>query len=95
MTVGCTIPEGTIDWAALAQPVAEAECIARGYSRLRAAITSLAIVDPGPANGSLAQGYGHWEYVGDYVSGNIYQVRARQFRLYNAVCEKKVRVRRR
>ncbi len=86
-----------IDWAALAQPVAAAECRARGYPRLRAAITSADIIVPGPADGSPAQGYGHWEYVGYPITppSSVWQVRARQFRLYNAVCEKKVRVRRR
>ena len=38
--VRCTIPEVTINWAALAQPLAEAECRARGYLCLRAAITT-------------------------------------------------------
>ena len=85
----------SLDWTARAQTAAEAECRDRGYPRLRAALTSTDIVDPGPPNGRLAQGYGHWEYSGDYVSGNIWQVRVTQFRLYNAVCEKKVRVRRR
>ena len=92
----------SLDWAAMAQPLAAAECTARGYPRLRADLVdpgppngNLDIVEPGPPNGRLAQGYGHWEYSGDYVSGNIWQVRVTQFRLYNAVCEKKVRVRRR
>ncbi len=75
ITVRCTVPT-SIDWVALAQPLAAAECRARGYPRLRADITSADIVDPGPPDGSLdivepgpadgspAQGYGHWEYVG-------------------------------
>ena len=85
----------SIDWAAAAQPLAEAECIARGYPRLRAAITSADIVDPGyPDRNIPGRGLGHWEYNILPESGN-YRIHARQFRLYNAVCEKKVRVRRR
>ncbi len=81
------------DWVALAQPLAAAECIARGYPRLRAAITSADIVDPGPPNNTVERGFGHWEYDIRDVGG--WRISARQFRLYNAVCEKKVRVRRR
>ncbi len=82
------------DWVALAQPLAEAECTARGYPRLRADLTSADIVDPGPPNNTLERGYGHWEYDIRPVGAN-YQINTRQFRFYNAVCEKKVRVRRR
>ncbi len=88
----CTI---NLDWAAMAQPLAEAECRDRGYDRLRAAITSADIVDPGyPDRRIPGRGFGNWEY---HIppSGAHYRIHARQFRLYNAVCEKKVRVRRR
>ena len=83
------------DWVSLAQPLAAAECIARGYDRLRAAITSADIVDPGYPDVNIpGRGRGHWEY---HIpqEGQYYRIHARQFRLYNAVCEKKVRVRRR
>ena len=42
----CTITG--IDWAALARPLAEGECRAIGYPRIRGSITSADIVDPGP-----------------------------------------------
>ena len=79
----------SIDWAAAAQPLAAAECSARGYPRLG----DITIVDPGPPNNTLERGYGHWEY--DIRRPSGYEINARQFRFYNAVCEKKVRVRRR
>ncbi len=83
----------SLDWTGRAQTAAEAECIARGYPRLRT-ITSADIVDPGPPDRDVpGRGFGHWEYEIEDVGG--WAIRTRQFRLYNAVCEKKVRVRRR
>ncbi len=85
----CTITG--IDWAAIAQPLAEGECRSRGYRRIR----DLATVDPGPpVQGS--PGLGHWEY--DHIrnqADTAWHLRGRQFRLYSVTCEKKVRVRRR
>ena len=89
----CTITG--IDWAALAQPLAEGECSAIGYPRIRGAITSADIIDPGPPiQGD--PGRGHWEYTHiRNQADTAWLLRGRQFRLYSVTCEKKVRVRRR
>ena len=87
----CTITG--IDWAALARPLAEGECSAIGYQRLRA-ITSADIVDPGPPiQGD--PGLGHWEYTHIRNQQNTgWHLQGRQFRFYSVTCEKKIRRRR-
>ena len=67
---------------------AEQRCDALGYPR----VGRIAITDPGPATGGGNQG--HWDYR-DEMPPAGYRYTARQFRLYTAVCEKTVRVRRR